>query len=58
VVKANEIIASMLITWHNLVHYQRLMAGLRNAIVEGSLREYASALLSSSNADDDSVLEP
>ena len=37
VVKANEIVASMLLTWHNLVHYQRLMAGLRNAIAAGSL---------------------
>jgi queuine tRNA-ribosyltransferase len=34
-VKANEIIASMLLTWHNLVFYQDLMAGLRQAIAEG-----------------------
>ncbi len=32
VVKANEIIASMLLTWHNLTFYQDLMAGLRGAI--------------------------
>jgi queuine tRNA-ribosyltransferase len=37
VVKANEIIASMLITWHNLVHYQRLMDDLRRAIADGTL---------------------
>jgi queuine tRNA-ribosyltransferase len=37
VVKANEIIASMLITWHNLAYYQDLMAGLRAAIAEGRL---------------------
>jgi len=41
VVKAGEIIASMLITWHNLVHYQTLMAGLRAAIAAGSLPEFA-----------------
>jgi queuine tRNA-ribosyltransferase len=39
VVKAGEIIASMLITWHNLVHYQALMAALRRAIVDGTLAE-------------------
>jgi queuine tRNA-ribosyltransferase len=31
-VKAEEILASMLITWHNLTHYQDLMQGLRDAI--------------------------
>lgn len=32
VFKAGEIIASMLLTWHNLHYYQHLMQGLRNAI--------------------------
>jgi len=36
-VKANEIIASMLLTWHNLTYYQDLMANLRKAISEGRL---------------------
>jgi queuine tRNA-ribosyltransferase len=36
-VKANEILASMLLTWHNLTFYQRLMAALREAIASGSL---------------------
>jgi queuine tRNA-ribosyltransferase len=31
-VKANEIIASMLLTWHNLTYYQDLMQELRDAI--------------------------
>ena len=39
VVKAGEIIASMLLTWHNLVHYQRLMSALRRAIQDGTLPE-------------------
>ena len=37
VVKSGEIIASMLITWHNLAHYQELMSGLRAAIAAGTL---------------------
>jgi len=35
VVKANEIVAAMLLTWHNLSHYQVLMAQLRSAIAKG-----------------------
>ncbi|HEX4295053.1 MAG TPA: tRNA guanosine(34) transglycosylase Tgt [Rhizomicrobium sp.] len=31
-VKANEIIAAMLLTWHNLTYYQDLMQSLRDAI--------------------------
>ena len=41
VVKAGEIIASMLLTWHNLHYYQELMAGLRAAIAEGRLAAFA-----------------
>ena len=37
VVKSDEIIASMLLTWHNLHYYQVLMAGLRDAIAAGGL---------------------
>ena len=37
VVKAGEIIAAMLLTWHNLVFFQELMALLRNRILEGRL---------------------
>jgi queuine tRNA-ribosyltransferase len=36
-VKANEIIASMLLTWHNLTYYQDLMADVRSAISAGDL---------------------
>jgi len=42
VVKAKEIIASMLLTWHNLAFYQDLMAGLRGAIAEDRLEAFAS----------------
>lgn len=37
VVKSQEIIGSMLLTWHNLHYYQELMAGLRDAISAGQL---------------------
>ncbi|MBM3612819.1 MAG: tRNA-guanine transglycosylase, partial [Alphaproteobacteria bacterium] len=37
VVRAGEIIAAMLLTWHNLAYYQRLMADLRAAIASGNL---------------------
>jgi queuine tRNA-ribosyltransferase len=40
-VKANEIIASMLLTAHNLTFYQNLMEGLRAAIAEGGLWRFA-----------------
>lgn len=38
VVKAGEIIAALLLTWHNLTFYQDLMAGLRTAISQGNSR--------------------
>nr|WP_325250385.1 tRNA guanosine(34) transglycosylase Tgt [Amylibacter sp.] len=37
VVKSQEIIGSMLLTWHNLHYYQELMASLRDAISTGQL---------------------
>ena len=43
VVKAGEIVASMLLTWHNLHYYQELMAGLRAAIAVGRLAGFAAA---------------
>jgi queuine tRNA-ribosyltransferase len=43
VFRAGEIIASMLLTWHNLHYYQELMAGLRGAIAEGRLDAFVAA---------------
>ena len=40
VVRSDEIIASMLMTWHNLRYYQDLMAGLRAAIAAGALAAF------------------
>jgi queuine tRNA-ribosyltransferase len=41
VVKAGEIIAAMLLTWHNLHYYQELMSGLREAIAAGHASAFA-----------------
>ncbi|MFW7269753.1 tRNA guanosine(34) transglycosylase Tgt [Gluconacetobacter sp. Hr-1-5] len=42
--RANEILGPMLLTWHNLAYYQRLMRGIRAAIVEGTLEAHAAWL--------------
>ncbi len=39
--RAQEIIASMLLTWHNLRYYQRLMQGMRDAIEAGEFSAFA-----------------
>ena len=39
--KCNEVLAVMLLTWHNIRYYQRLMQGLRQAIETDSLQEFA-----------------
>ncbi len=41
--RASEILGSMLLTEHNLRYYQDLMAGLRAAIAEGALEDFAEA---------------
>jgi queuine tRNA-ribosyltransferase len=41
VVKAGEIIASMLLTWHNLSFYQQLMEQLRQAIAGSRVQEFS-----------------
>ncbi|MBS4774177.1 MAG: tRNA guanosine(34) transglycosylase Tgt [Proteobacteria bacterium] len=39
--KCNEVLAVMLLTWHNIRYYQRLMQGIRNALDNGMLDEFA-----------------
>jgi queuine tRNA-ribosyltransferase len=41
--RCNEILASQLATIHNLHHYQRLMASLREAIAAGQLEDFVVA---------------
>jgi queuine tRNA-ribosyltransferase len=42
-VKSQEILGSMLLTWHNLHYYQELMRGLRAAIEARRLADFAAA---------------
>ena len=44
-VKSNEMLGAMLMTEHNIGFYQALMAGLRAAISQGRLRDFAGAFL-------------
>jgi queuine tRNA-ribosyltransferase len=39
-VRSNEILGMMLLTWNNLAYYQDLMAGLRGAIRDGRLEGF------------------
>ena len=52
VVRAREIIGSMLLTWHNLHFYQELMKGIRSAIAEGRMTGFASSMRDSLAAGD------
>lgn len=44
-VKAEEMLGPMLLTWHNIQYYQDLMRGLRAAILDGRLETHAAALV-------------
>ena len=40
-VKANEMLSAMLLSWVNVAYYQSLMAGMREAISQGRFADYA-----------------
>ena len=40
-IRSEEILGPMLLTWHNLQYYQDVMLGLRSAIAEGRALEFA-----------------
>ena len=42
-IRSEEILGAMLLTWHNLHYYQDLMRGLRGAIEGGSLESWIAA---------------
>ena len=42
-IRSEEILGSMLLTWHNLHYYQDIMRGLRGAIESGSLGHWIAA---------------
>lgn len=50
--KCNEILAVMLLTWHNIRYYQRLMQGLRNAIATDTLSEFCAEFYANQAKDD------
>ncbi len=52
VVRSQEIIGSMLLTWHNLTYYQDLMQGLRDAIAGGTLAAFVAAFHDTRKAGD------
>jgi queuine tRNA-ribosyltransferase len=52
VVKAGEIIAAMLLTWHNLTFYQDLMSDLRGAVAERRAKAFADGFLARYRAAD------
>ena len=39
-VKSGEILGMMLLTWHNLTYYQRLMKAMRDAIEQGTFAQF------------------
>jgi queuine tRNA-ribosyltransferase len=41
--KSSEMLGPMLLTWHNLAYYQRLMRGMRAAVVAGRMAAFAAA---------------
>lgn len=55
--KAQEILGSMLLTWHNIQFYQDLMKGLRGAISEHNLDKYSAQFLEKYRSGDISPLE-
>lgn len=42
-IKAKEILAAMLLTWHNLTYYQALMQQMRASILQGQMDDMAAA---------------
>ena len=58
VVKSGEIIAAMLLTWHNLTYYQRLMENLRQAIAGSRLAEWVAAYRISRQPADEAAISP
>jgi queuine tRNA-ribosyltransferase len=51
-VKAKEILASMLLTWHNLHYYQQLMRAMRGAVLDGRFADFAAGFAEEEAAGD------
>ncbi|MCI1322135.1 MAG: tRNA guanosine(34) transglycosylase Tgt, partial [Acetobacter fabarum] len=50
--RANEILGPMLLTWHNIAYYQRLMRQIRQAIMDKNLEATAARMRSEWAAQD------
>ena len=50
--RAEEILGTTLLTWHNLHYYQQLMAGLRAAIAASTLADFIAAFASEQSQSD------
>ncbi|MGY5803074.1 tRNA guanosine(34) transglycosylase Tgt [Rhizobium sp. LEGMi12c] len=46
-VRANEALGGMLLSWHNLAYYQELMQGIRQAIAEGRFADFMAETMES-----------
>ena len=57
VIKSQEIIGSMLLTWHNLHYYQELMQNLRKAIAAGSLDVFVAKFHATRNVGDIDLMD-
>jgi queuine tRNA-ribosyltransferase len=51
-IRSEEILAPMLLTWHNIHYYQDVMRGLRTAIAKGTVQTFAENLLAAEQAGD------
>ena len=52
-IKANEILGAMLLTWHNLQYYQDLMSELRHAITEQRVARFTEDFFAQPERNDD-----
>lgn len=50
--KCNEVLGIMLLTWHNVRYYERLMQGLRNAIKNDTLNQFVDEFYSNQSKGD------
>ena len=52
-IRSEEILGLMLLSWHNVAYYQHLMKGLRDAIRTGTLRAFADKFARDQSAGED-----
>lgn len=55
-IRSDEILGLMLLSWHNVAFYQHLMANLRDAIAAGTLQNFVKAFAAAQNGGEDEEL--